>query len=82
MATQIRVVLSSEVKPIADEIKQVTCCGSTSEVISLILSRYGRHFINWWLTNPHQAESVSSGNLLNDFAIPQPDVDLSSPIEL
>ena len=82
MATQTRVVLSPEVKPIADEIKQVTCCGSTSEVVSLLLSRYGRHFIEWWLTNPHQTGLATVAVSSNDFAIPQPDVDLSSPIEL
>ncbi len=82
MATQIRVVLSPEVKPIADEIKQVTCCGSTSEVVSLLLSRYGRHFIEWWLTNPHQNGLAAVAIPSEDFPISQPDIDLSSPIEL
>lgn len=82
MASQIRVVLSPEVRPIADEIKEVTCCGSTSEVISLLLTRYGRHFINWWQSNPHQVELSSLTVPVDNFAIPQPEIDLSSPIDL
>ncbi len=84
MASQIRVVLSPEVKPIADEIKEVTCAGSTSEVISLLLSRYGKHLIAWWKSNPHQLE-LSAIATLQDFPSQQPDVnvvDLSTPIEL
>jgi hypothetical protein len=82
MASQIRVVLNPELKPLADEIKQVTGCGSTSEVISLLLSRYGKHFIAWWLSNPHQLE-LSAIASLQDFPIQQTDVvDLSTPIEL
>lgn len=82
MAAQIRVVLSPEVKPIADEIKEITCVGSTSEVISLLLSRYGKHFIAWWLSNPHQNELAALAVPSDNFAIPQPEIDLSSPIEL
>lgn len=66
MATQVRVVISPGVQPIADEIKQVTRCSSTSEVISLMLSRYGRHFINWWVTNPHQNELIAETISPND----------------
>ncbi|MEP0755602.1 hypothetical protein NDA03_25820 [Trichocoleus sp. Lan] len=82
MASQIRVVLSPEVRPIADEIKEVTCCGSTSEVVSLLLSRYGRHFINWWQSNPHRVELSSLTVPVDNFAIPQAEIDLSSPIDL
>lgn len=82
MASQTRVVLAPEVKPIADEIKEVTCCGSTSEVISLLLSRYGKHFIAWWQSNPHQVELSALAVPADSFAIPQPEIDLSSPIDL
>ena len=82
MASQIRVVLSPEVKPLADEIKQVTGCGSTSEVVALLLTRYGKHFINWWLSNPHQNELAAISVPSNDFTIPAADIDLLSPINL
>ncbi len=82
MAPQVRVVLSPEVKPIADEIKEVTCAGSTSEVISLLLSRYGKHFIAWWKSNPHQHELTAVTIPQPDFPIPPADIDLSTPIEL
>ncbi|MBD1895889.1 hypothetical protein [Coleofasciculus sp. FACHB-129] len=76
MASQIRIVLSPEVRPIADEIKEVTCCGSTSEVISLLLSRYGRHFIAWWQSNPHQVELSALTVSVDNFTVPQPEKDL------
>ncbi|MBD2006983.1 MULTISPECIES: hypothetical protein [Cyanophyceae] len=71
MSTQIRVVLSREVKPIVDQIKQVTSATSTSEVVTLMLTRYGKHFIAWWLSNPHQNELAAAPVLPDEFVIPQ-----------
>ena len=82
MATQTRVVLSPEIKEIADEIRGVIRANSTSEVVALLVSRYGKHFIAWWKSNPHQHELTALPIPQADFTIPQPDVDLSSPIEL
>jgi hypothetical protein len=82
MAPQTRVVLSPEIAPIAQQIKEVTCCGSTSEVVTLLLSRYGKHFIAWWQSNPHQVELSALTVPSDNFAIPQPEIDLSSPIDL
>lgn len=82
MPTQTRVVLNPSVQPIAEEIKAVTSSSSISEVITLMLSRYGKHFIAWWQSNPHQFE-LSAIAPLQDFPIQQTDVvDLSTPIEL
>lgn len=82
MASQIRVVLSPEVKPIADEIKAVTNSSSVSEVITLMLSRYGKHFIAWWQSNPHQVELSALTVPAETFPIQQTDVGFSEPIEL
>ena len=84
MPTQTRVVLNPSVQPIAEQIKSVTSSSSISEVITLLLSRYGKHFIAWWKSNPHQLE-LSAIATLQDFPNQQPDVDvvdLSTPIEL
>ncbi len=84
MATQTRIVLNPSVQPIAEEIKAVTSSSSISEVVTLMLSRYGKHFIAWWQSNPHQLELSAIANSQTDFPlIQQTDVvDLSSPIEL
>ncbi|MBD1929786.1 hypothetical protein H6F74_26650 [Trichocoleus sp. FACHB-90] len=71
MSTQTRIVLSAEVKPIVDEIKQVTSASSTSEVVSLMLTRYGKHFITWWLSNPHQNELAAAPVLPDEFVVLQ-----------
>ncbi len=83
MATQTRIVLNPAVQPIAEEIKETTNASSLSEVISLLLSRYGAHFVAWWKSNPHQAELSALAIPQANFVIPQqPEVDLSTPIEL
>jgi hypothetical protein len=82
MATQTRIVLNPSVQNIAEEIKETTNASSLSEVVTLLLSRYGPHLVAWWKTNPHQTGLATVAVSSNDFAIPRPDVDLSTPIEL
>lgn len=53
MATQTRVVLREEDKPLADRIKDATGLSNYSEVIAFLINRYGPHLIEWCQLNPH-----------------------------
>lgn len=82
MAAQTRIVLNPSVQNIAEEIKETTNASSLSEVITLLLSRYGPHLVAWWKTNPHEAIQVAPIAIQNDFIPSQETADFSSPIEL
>jgi|GEM_PF-3659508 len=53
---QVRIVLNAKDKPLVEEIKQTTGVGSLSEVVTLLVRRYGAHFVEWFQSNPHRHE--------------------------
>lgn len=58
MATQTRVVLREEDKPLVESIQDATGLSSYSEVVAFLINRYGPHLIEWCRSNPHQPESL------------------------
>ncbi len=45
---QTRIVLKEEDKPLIDEIRQATGASSSSDVITMLVRRYGSQFLAWW----------------------------------
>jgi hypothetical protein len=60
---QTRIVLAAEDKPLAEAIKDATGVGSISEVMSMLLRRYGKAFLDWWQSDPHQQCRYQSDKL-------------------
>lgn len=77
---QTRIVLAESVTPLAEQIKETTGASSLSEVLTLLLTRYGPHLIEWWQTNPHLMERTPVSNIESAPIIPN--IDLSTPIEI
>lgn len=50
---QIRIVLHDADYPLAEKIRQATGMLTLSDVFSLLVSRYGNAFLDWWMSNPH-----------------------------
>lgn len=59
MYTPKRVNVSSKAQPILEEIMEATGLGAV-EVVTLLLTRYGNHFLTWHRSNPHQGAAILS----------------------
>ena len=57
MYTPKRVNVSAKAQPILGEIMEATGLGAV-EVVTLLLTRYGSHFLSWHRSNPHQGTST------------------------
>lgn len=83
MATryQARVVIPKAIAPLAEEIKEVTGMSSLSEAVTLLITRYGPHLIEWWKSNPHSLEGLHSVEASPADSIIPAAIDLSTPID-
>lgn len=61
---QTRVVISDRLRPVAEELQVVTGVSSLSDVVALLLTKYGHHLKNTWEIAPQQVVNpeVSSVN--------------------
>ncbi len=46
--SQTRIVLSPKVKPLAEELLEITGIDSLSSLVSVLLTRYGNHMKDTW----------------------------------
>jgi len=51
MSTRQRVEVGTKGQPILEEIMEATGLGA-GEAVTLILTRYGRHFLSWYNSSP------------------------------
>ncbi len=56
--SQTRIVVSSRLKPLAEELVTVTGVDSLSDLLSLLLTKYGRHLKASWELPPQQQQAV------------------------
>jgi hypothetical protein len=73
---QTRVVISDKLRPIAEELQSVTGVSSLSDVIALLLTRYGRHLKqSWEIADSSQSTAPNQPSmpepLLTDYPDPQ-----------
>lgn len=61
---QTRIVVSARLKPLAQELVMLTGVDSLSDLLSLLLTKYGHHLKNTWEMVPQQVVNpeVSSVN--------------------
>ncbi len=56
--SQTRIVVSSKLKPLAEELVAITGVDSLSDLLSLLLTKYGRHLKASWELLPQQQQVV------------------------
>jgi hypothetical protein len=57
--SQTRIVVSSKLKPLAEELVAITGVDSLSDLLSLLLTKYGRHLRASWELPPQQQQAVN-----------------------
>jgi hypothetical protein len=57
--TQTRIVVNAKLKPLAQELVQLTGVDSLSDLLSLLLTKYGRHLRDTWEIPIVQQQSIT-----------------------
>lgn len=78
-----RFCIREEVAPIAQELLELTCLNSYSDLASLMFSRYGRHLKATWEVSPQTPIATQQNNAFAPAPLPiEPIAEFSDSIEL